>query len=58
MSDAIVHAVVALALVAAYVAVTLHGDDATGILGALGGYLGGAGASTALHVTSDRREAG
>lgn len=36
------HTVIVLALVAAYVAVTLHGDDGTLVVGLLGGYIGGA----------------
>jgi hypothetical protein len=36
------HTVIVLALVGAYVAVTLHGDDGTLLLGLLGGYIGGA----------------
>lgn len=36
------HTLIVLALVAAVVAVTLHGDDATLLIGLLGGYIGGA----------------
>jgi len=44
----IVHAVIVLALVAAYVAVTLSGADGTAVLGVLGGYIGGSGSATLL----------
>lgn len=40
-ANVISHTVVIVALVAAYVAVTLTGHDASDILGALGGYLFG-----------------
>lgn len=43
MTENVWHTLIVLALVAAYVTVTLSGADASGILGALGGYLGGAG---------------
>lgn len=36
------HTVITLALLGAYVAVTLHGDDGTVLLGLLAGYIGGA----------------
>jgi hypothetical protein len=39
----LLHTIVVLALVGAYLAVTLTGKDATALLGVLGGYLGGAG---------------
>jgi len=43
VSESGYHALVVIVLVAAYVAVTLHGDDGNGLLGALGGYIGGVG---------------
>lgn len=39
----IMHGIIVVALIAAYVAVTLAGHDGTAVLTALGGYIGGAG---------------
>lgn len=47
----IAHLVTVALLVAAYTALTIAGHDATAVLGALGGYLGGAGVSAVSAVT-------
>lgn len=39
--EVIAHTLVALALIAGYVALTLHGDDANAVLAVFGGYVGG-----------------
>ena len=39
--EALCHTLVALALIAGYIVLTLHGDDATAVLAVLGGYVGG-----------------
>ena len=41
--EIITHTVVAIALIMAYVAVTIIGDDGNTVLGILAGYIGGAG---------------
>lgn len=42
MAAVVSHTVIVLALVIAYVVVTLNGDDGTALLALAGGYLGGA----------------
>lgn len=44
----LLHTIVVLALLGAYLAITLTGHDGTAILGVLGGYLGGAGTQGAI----------
>lgn len=51
MSEAGYHSIVVIAILAAYVAVTLHGDDGNGLLGALGGYIGGVGVTKAAKAS-------
>jgi acyl dehydratase len=48
-AEVIAHTLVTLALVLAYVTLTLHGDDANAVLGVLGGYIGGAGITKAVQ---------
>jgi hypothetical protein len=43
LAEPLAHTVVTLAFLAVYLVLTLHGDDATAVLAALGGYIGGAG---------------
>ena len=49
MTEAVLHTVVVLALLGAYLAITLSGGDGTALLGVLGGYVGGAGAQASLN---------
>jgi len=51
-TTAIVHGVIVLGLVAAYVVVTVTGHDGTPLLGVLGGYASGAAAPLAITAAT------
>lgn len=51
MVESLTHALVTLALIGAYVALTIHGDDANAVLGVLGGYIGGTAVTKATQGT-------
>lgn len=54
MAQLIATATITVCLIAAYVAVTIAGNDGTALLGILGGYLGGIG----VHVSVAQARAG
>lgn len=45
----LLHTIVVLALLGAYLAISLTGHDGTALLGVLGGYLGGAGTANLIN---------
>lgn len=51
----IIHGVIALALIAAYLVVTLAGEDGTALLGVIAGYTGAAGVGSLARSTGAAR---